>query len=55
MIAEFLDKYFIPLFLIAGFSMKLWSSRGSSDRSQRYYWLTVISTLILIVADTMEI
>ena len=55
MIAEFLDKYFIPLFLIAGFSMKLWSSRGASDRSQRYYWLTVISTLILIVADTMEI
>lgn len=54
MAAEFLDKYFIPLFLIAGFSMKLWSSRGSSDRSLRYYWLTVISTVILIAADTLE-
>ena len=54
MAAEFLDKNFIPLFLIIGFSMKLWSSRSSTDRTLRYYWLTVISTLILIAADSLE-
>lgn len=54
MITEFLDKAFVPLFLIIGFSMKLWNSRGSTDRSLRYYWLTVICTLILIIADGLE-
>ena len=53
MVIEFLDESFIPIFLIIGFSMKLWASRGT-DRTLRYYWLTVISTLILIVADALE-
>ena len=55
MAAEFLDKYFIPLFLIVGFSMKLWRSRSFTDRTLRYYWLTVISALILIAADSLEV
>jgi diguanylate cyclase (GGDEF)-like protein len=54
MLMELLDKHFIPLFLIIGFSMKLWSKRSFTDTSQRYYWLTVISTMILIIADSME-
>ena len=55
MFAEFLNLFFIPLFLIVGFSMKLWNSRGATGRNLRYYWLTVISTLILIAADSLEI
>ena len=55
MAAEFLDKYFIPLFLVVGFSMKLWRSRSFTDRTLRYYWLTVISALILIAADSLEV
>ena len=54
MTAVLLYKHFIPLFLIIGFSMKLWSKRGTTDDSLHYYWLTVISTLILIVADSGE-
>lgn len=54
MVAVLLSKHFIPLFMIVGFSMKLWSKRGSTDESLRYYWLTVISALILIVADSIE-
>ncbi len=54
MATVFLDRYFIPLFLIVGFSMKLWSSRGSTDKTLRYYWLTVISTVILIASDSLE-
>ena len=55
MFSEFLDNYFIPIFLIIGFSLKLWSGRGSTDKTLRYYWLTVVSTLILIAADTLEL
>ncbi len=58
MSAEFLDRYFIPLFLVIGFSMKLLSSRGTTDGNLRYYWLTVVSTVstvILIAADALEI
>ena len=55
MFSEFLDRYFIPLFLVIGFSMKLLSSRGTTDGNLRYYWLTVISTVILIAADVLEI
>lgn len=51
---ELLDTLFIPLFLIAGFSLKLWSNRGASDGTLKYYWLTVISTLVLLVADSLE-
>ena len=55
MFAEFLDRYFITIFLILGFSMKLWSSRGVSGKTLRYYWLTLVSTVILIAADSLEI
>lgn len=55
MTAVLLSKHFITLFLIIGFSMRLWSKRGSTDESLRYYWLTVISTLILIIADSGEV
>ena len=55
MATEFLDRNFIPLFLIIGFSLKLWRQRGSMDKSLRYHWMTVISTLILIAADSLEI
>ena len=54
MTAELLNRFFIPVFLAVGFSMKLWGSRGSTDRSVRYYWLTIFSTVILIAADAME-
>ena len=55
MAAELLNRNFIPVFLIIGFSMKLWGSRRSSDKSIRYYWLTVISTVVLVAADSLEL
>ena len=54
MTAELLNRFFIPVFLAVGFSMKLWGSRGSTDRSVRYYWLTIFSIVILIAADALE-
>ena len=55
MTAELLDRHFIPLFLIIGFSLKLWRQRGSMDKSLRYHWMTIISTFILLIADSLEL
>ena len=54
MLTELVDKQFLTVFLIIGFAMKLWSKRGATDVSLRYYWLTVISTAALIAADSLE-
>ena len=54
MAAQVLDKYFLTVFLIIGFSLKLWSKRGTADKSVRYYWMTVIATTALIAADALE-
>ena len=37
-----------------GFSLKLWSQRRAGDAQLRYYWLTVLSTMVLIAADSLE-
>ncbi len=55
MTVELLGRHFITIFLIVGFTMKLWRQRGSMDHSLRYHWLTVVSALLLIVADIMEL
>ena len=55
MTVELLGRHFLTIFLIIGFSMKLWHQRGSMDRSLRYHWLTVVSTLLLILADCLEL
>ena len=55
MTVELFYRHFLTLFLIAGFSMKLWHQRGSMDHSLRYHWITTISTFILIIADSAEL
>ncbi len=50
-----LKTHFSTLFLIAGFSMKLWTIRTRKDRQLRYYWLTEIAIFVLIISDTIEL
>lgn len=45
-----LDKHFITIFLIVGFSMNIWRQRHAGEE-YRIYWMTIVSTIILIVAD----
>ena len=45
-----LDKHFITIFLIIGFSMNIWRQRHAGEE-YRIYWMTIVSTIILIVAD----
>ena len=46
-----LEKHFITIFLIVGFSMYLWRQRRSEEKEYRIHWMTIVSTIILIVAD----
>ena len=55
MTAELFYRHFLTLFLIVGFSMKLWHQRGSMDHSLRYHWITIVSTFVMIIADSLEL
>ena len=54
MAVALLCRHFITIFLIVVFSMKLWRQRGSMDHSLRYHWITIVSALLLVIADSME-
>ena len=49
--AYLFEKHFITIFLIVGFSMYLWRQRRTGEKEFRIHWMTVVSTIILIVAD----
>jgi len=51
---ELLGRFFISLFLILLFGIRLSSQRVSRDKGLRYFWLTVITCLLLIVQDYTE-
>ena len=53
---DFLARHLISLFLILLFAIRLSSQRSSrGDGQLRYFWLTVISCLLLILEDWLEI
>ena len=52
---DFLARHLISLFLILLFSIRLVSQRSTrGDNQLRYFWLTVISCLLLIMEDWLE-
>ena len=54
MIGFFINRHFITLGLTLGFILLLRAQKSSGDARYRYFWLTVISTLVLVAADCME-
>ena len=50
-----LNRHFITIFLIVGFAIKLRSQRRAGDTRLHYFWMTVISTVILVVADSLDV
>ena len=54
MIGFFINRHFITLGLTLGFILLLRAQKSSGDAQYRYFWLTVISTLVLVAADCME-
>lgn len=50
-----LNRHFITIFLIVGFAMKLRSQRRAGDTRLRYFWMTVVSTIIVVAADCLDV
>lgn len=47
-------RHWVTLFLILLFSMKLRNQRSVRDTELKYFWLTVISCLLLVLEDALE-
>lgn len=55
MIQDMLIRHLVTLFLILLFSILLWNQKSPRDAEQRYFWLTVLSCLMLVLEDSLEI
>ena len=53
-VTDILNRHFITIFLIVGFAMKLRSQRRAGDTRLRYFWITVFSTIVLVIADSLD-
>ena len=51
---ELLSTHFISLFLILLFSIRLSTQKSLRDRELRYFWLTVVTCLLLVIQDLLE-
>lgn len=49
-----LKNYFVTIFLIVGFSINIYRHRKTNDTQLHFFWLTIISTIILVISDTLE-
>ena len=54
MVDQLLGRHFISLFLIFLFAIRLGSQRSAKDKGLNYFWLTVISCLLLVLEDSLE-
>ena len=54
MLLDMLFRHMVTLFMILFFSILLWNQKSSRDTELRYFWLTVLSCLILVVEDALE-
>lgn len=55
MILTMLDRHFITIFLIIGFSMKLALRKSTRDVQVRFLWYNIICAIVLMAADCLEI
>lgn len=51
---DLLGRHFITVFLIILFGIRLGSQRSSRDKELRYFWVTLISCLLLVFQDMLE-
>lgn len=49
MLLDFLFRHLVTLFLILLFSIMLHNQKSSRDTEQKYFWMTVLSCLLLVV------
>ena len=55
MLESMLERHFVTIFLILGFSMKLMLRKSTRDTQVRFLWNNIICAIILIAADCLDI
>lgn len=55
MLTDILCRHLVTLFLILLFSIRLWTRKSFQNMATRYFWLTVISCLLLVLEDVLEV
>ena len=51
----FLNEHFITVLLLVGFVLKLRTQKSVGDAQIKYFWLTAISTAVLVAQDCFEV
>ena len=54
MLLVFLFRHLVTLFLILLFSIMLHNQKSSRDTEQKYFWMTVLSCLLLVFQESLE-
>ena len=54
MLSDMLTRHLVTMFLIFLFSIMLRNRKSSRDTEQRYFWVTVLSCLVLAFEDSLE-
>ena len=55
MLQEMFHRHLVSLFLILLFSLKLRTRKSFQNMATRYFWLTVVSCLLLALEDAIEV
>ena len=55
MLTNMLFHHLVTLFLILLFSIKLWSRKSFRGMETKYFWVPVLSCLVLVIEDTLEL
>ena len=54
MLLDMFHRHLVSLFLILLFSIRLWTRKSFRNAEARYFWVTVVSCLMLALEDTLE-
>ena len=55
MVFEILYRHWVTIFTVLIFAIKLWPRKRFRNTETRYFWLTTLSTLILVAEDIIEV
>ena len=54
MIMDMVYRHLITMFMIVLFSLKLWNRKSFKDVETKFFWVTVVSCVILVFEDSLE-
>jgi hypothetical protein len=55
MVFDILYRHWVTIFTLLVFAIKLWPGKRFRNTETKYFWLTVLSTLILVIEDIIEV